>query len=196
MSRLARLRVNIRRNLEILTTAKLSDTRLRRLDLDYLWRCRRHGPRRGHLFSWEVGVFWKQWRSKFVVWSSSSWRWSELSNTDYGEPFARVNRRNGKPQSSRGAAPRARLQWNFTTIMPTTFARIMATQVVPLPEVERLSSSVIRILGGNPGKVSPSDSKLLWYQDIRHQYACCTNVCRCLRVGGVLNALTWHFEAH
>lgn len=29
----------------------------------------------------------------------------------------------------------------------------MATQLVPLREVERLSSSVIRILGGNPGKV-------------------------------------------
>ena len=30
----------------------------------------------------------------------------------------------------------------------------MATQLVPLPEVERLSASVVRILAGNPGKVS------------------------------------------
>lgn len=30
----------------------------------------------------------------------------------------------------------------------------MATQLVSLAEVERLSASVLRILGGNPGKVS------------------------------------------
>lgn len=30
----------------------------------------------------------------------------------------------------------------------------MATQLVPLAEVERLSASVVRILAGNPGKVS------------------------------------------
>lgn len=32
----------------------------------------------------------------------------------------------------------------------------MATQLLQLPEVTRLSSRVIRILGGNPGKVSAS----------------------------------------
>lgn len=32
----------------------------------------------------------------------------------------------------------------------------MATQILQLPEVTRLSSRVIRILGGNPGKVSAS----------------------------------------
>lgn len=37
----------------------------------------------------------------------------------------------------------------------------MAAQIVPLPEVERLSASVIRLLGGNPGKVStkPQDGE-------------------------------------
>ena len=35
-----------------------------------------------------------------------------------------------------------------------TLSRNMATQLVQLPEVERLSASVVRILGGNPGKVS------------------------------------------
>jgi hypothetical protein len=29
----------------------------------------------------------------------------------------------------------------------------MATQLVSLPDVERISPTVIRILGGNPGKV-------------------------------------------
>ena len=32
----------------------------------------------------------------------------------------------------------------------------MATNLPPLPDVERLSPLVIRILGGNPGKVSGS----------------------------------------
>jgi hypothetical protein len=35
----------------------------------------------------------------------------------------------------------------------------MATQLIPLQEVERLSPSVIRILGGNPGKVNPENSQ-------------------------------------
>jgi len=29
----------------------------------------------------------------------------------------------------------------------------MATKLVPLPDVERISPTVIRILGGNPGNV-------------------------------------------
>lgn len=43
----------------------------------------------------------------------------------------------------------------------------MATQLVPLPEVERLSASVIRILGGNPGKVSRRHSQRL----VGHEWA-------------------------
>ncbi|KAJ5679796.1 hypothetical protein N7462_008040 [Penicillium macrosclerotiorum] len=41
----------------------------------------------------------------------------------------------------------------------------MATQLVPLPEVERLSASVIRILGGNPGKrilIDTGEGKPAW----------------------------------
>jgi hypothetical protein len=52
--------------------------------------------------------------------------------------------------------------------MPTTIARIMATQLIPLPEVERLSSSVIRVLGGNPGKASPLGVEFLWIQNGSH----------------------------
>lgn len=33
----------------------------------------------------------------------------------------------------------------------------MATQLIQLPEVEKLSPLVIRILGGNPGKVTPPE---------------------------------------
>jgi hypothetical protein len=40
---------------------------------------------------------------------------------------------------------------SVATIATVSIAK-MATQLVHLPEVERLSSSVIRILGGNPSK--------------------------------------------
>jgi len=52
--------------------------------------------------------------------------------------------------------PKARLPESYVSTMQTTIIRIMATQLVPLPEVERLGPTVIRILGGNPGKASPS----------------------------------------
>jgi len=39
--------------------------------------------------------------------------------------------------------------------MPKIIAR-MATQLIQLQDVERLSASVIRVLGGNPGKVGSS----------------------------------------
>jgi hypothetical protein len=50
---------------------------------------------------------------------------------------------------------KARLLDSYVSTMQTTIIRIMATQLVPLPEVERLGPTVIRILGGNPGKASP-----------------------------------------
>jgi hypothetical protein len=37
----------------------------------------------------------------------------------------------------------------------------MATKLVTLPETQRLSSRVIRVLGGNPGKVRSSKDYLL-----------------------------------
>lgn len=37
----------------------------------------------------------------------------------------------------------------------------MATKLVPLPDVEKISPLVIRILGGNPGKVSLQVKKCL-----------------------------------
>ena len=46
----------------------------------------------------------------------------------------------------------------------------MATQLVPLPEVERLSAVVIRILGGNPGKVSISALALRQSPIDTHQF--------------------------
>ena len=46
----------------------------------------------------------------------------------------------------------------------------MATQLVDLPEIERLSARVIRILGGNPGKVS---------NVIKNTQSACCIICVC-----------------
>lgn len=45
----------------------------------------------------------------------------------------------------------------------------MATQLVPLPEVERLSASVIRILAGNPGKVGNPVGNGRWEMNWTHR---------------------------
>jgi hypothetical protein len=69
VSRRARLRIAMWMwtNLEILTTAELSNTRLRSLDLDHLWRRRGHNPRRGHFVHVEKSELLEGKRSNFVV---------------------------------------------------------------------------------------------------------------------------------
>lgn len=57
----------------------------------------------------------------------------------------------------------------------------MATQLIPLPEVERLSASVVRILGGNPGKVGVGKG--------RQSYECSQSVSRLI---GLTNGGLWH----
>ena len=58
-----------------------------------------------------------------------------------------------KAAAATGAAARKQQQRQLQPgSLPRMAAAAVATQLVPLPEVERLSPAVIRILGGNPGK--------------------------------------------
>jgi hypothetical protein len=66
--------------------------------------------------------------------------------------------REGSPFAGNGEEPRYLTLLSYETNLATmskvrTIAK-MAAQIIPLQEIERLSSSVIRILGGNPGKAS------------------------------------------
>lgn len=62
---------------------------------------------------------------------------------------------NGKPRlrTTDFSCLRPSVELNINTIVMPTIVTKMATPIVSLPEVERLSSRIVRILGGNPGKV-------------------------------------------
>lgn len=69
-----------------------------------------------------------------------------------------INKRASKLRTS-GQLQRVTMQMSWRLRAHFTFHKrysTMAEPLVPLPAVDKLSSRVIRVLGGNPGKVSSS----------------------------------------